>query len=107
MMRNGFVVMFLLASLALYGCEDPFGANRSFEIPLTTGMITHVTLPNATTFFGILADDIERSRYEPINLPLLYQKDSLRIKFTGAYYRGIFSFYDWGRAVELYTVEPL
>lgn len=107
MMRNCFVAVFLLASLALCGCEDPFGANRAFEIPLTTGMVTRVALPNATTFFGILADDIERSRYEPINLPLLYRKDSLRIKFTGVYHRGIFSLYDWGRAVELYTVEPL
>lgn len=97
----------LLVALVVSGCENPFAPDRFSELPLNTGTVVRVRLPNATTFFGIVADDIDRSRYEPTNLPSVYQVDSMRIKFTGVYRNDIFTIHDWGRAVELYTVEPL
>lgn len=102
-MRAIMAACLLLAS----GCANPFGFDEASDLPLNTGTVVRVKLPNSTTFFGIVADDLNRSRYEPTNLPTAFQSDSLRIKFTGVYHSTILTIYDWGRAIELYTVEPL
>lgn len=56
-------------------------------------------------FFGIIADD--GSKYKPVNLPKRFQKDGLRIKFTGKLSSDLMSIHMWGKSIEIIKIDSL
>ncbi len=96
----------LALAILLCGCSGEFGSDVSaLDFPVNTGTVVRVQQAARPLFFGIVSDNADRSRYEPINLPEQFQRDSTRIRFTGIYRDDLGSPNSWGRAVELYTVE--
>jgi hypothetical protein len=56
-------------------------------------------------FFGIIADD--GSKYKPVNLPKRFQKDGLKIKFTGKLSSDLMSIHMWGKLIEIIKIDAL
>ena len=68
-----------------------------------TGTVVFVELEGG--FYGIVADD--GARYEPLNLPVEFQQDGLRVRFRARVRKDVASVHMWGRPVELLQIEAL
>ena len=73
------------------------------ELIYGTGTIIYLKIEGG--FYGILSDDGEH--YDPINLPIEYQKDGLRVSFIAKERSDLLSFHMWGKIVELFSINPL
>jgi inhibitor of cysteine peptidase len=56
-------------------------------------------------FYGIVGDDGEN--YDPINLPLEFEEDGIRIKYTLKILEDQVSIHQWGTMVEIITIEKI
>lgn len=56
-------------------------------------------------FYGIVSDD--SGHYDPINLPLEFQTDGLRIRFAANIRYDRVSSHMWGKIIELISIEEL
>ena len=78
--------------------------NNSYnELIYGTGTIIYLKIEGG--FYGILSDDDQH--YDPINLPLEYQKEGLRISFIAKERSDLLSFHMWGKIIELISIYPL
>ncbi len=77
--------------------------NSGNELIYGTGTIIYLKIEGG--LYGILSDDA--NHYDPINLPIKYQKDGLRIRFIAKERNDLLSFHMWGKIVELISIHPL
>ena len=77
--------------------------NSDNELIYGTGTIIYLKIEGG--FYGILSDDDQH--YDPINLPLEYQKEGLRISFIAKEISDLLSFHMWGKIIELISIHPL
>jgi hypothetical protein len=56
-------------------------------------------------FYGIVGDDGEK--YDPINLPIEFEYDGIRIKYTLKILENQSSIHMWGKVVEIIEIEKL
>jgi len=89
-----------LIALALLSqsCSTDSGDNFS-----VTGTIVFLSFEGG--FYGIKGDD-GRS-YDPINLPVEFRKEGMRVRFEAKELRDRASFHMWGTIVELVHIEKL
>jgi hypothetical protein len=66
-----------------------------------TGTVTLIELEGP--FYGIIGYDSEK--YDPINLPVDFQKDGLRVKFTARIRNDMASIHMWGKIIEIIRIE--
>ena len=98
-----FIRLFLSTSLVLFAllfqsCSTDSGDNFS-----VTGTIVFLSFEGG--FYGIKGDD-GRS-YDPINLPVEFRKEGMRVRFEAKELRDRASFHMWGTIVELVHIEKL
>ena len=67
------------------------------------GEIVYIDLEGG--FYGIITD--EGMCYDPINLPLEFQEDGLRISFKAILMAGYVNFHMWGIIVDIIEIELL
>ena len=79
--------------------------DRNSDNELIYGTVTIIYLKIEDVFYGILSDNGEH--YDPINLPIEYQKDGLRISFIAKERSDLLSFHMWGKIVKLISIYPL
>jgi len=77
--------------------------NSDNELIYGTGTVIYLKIEGG--FYGILSDDDQH--YDPINLPLEYQKEGLRISFIAKQRSDLLSFHMWGKIIELISIHPL
>jgi hypothetical protein len=70
---------------------------------VTTGTIVFLSFEGG--FYGIKGDD--GKNYDPMGLPLEFQKDGLRVRFEAKELPDRASFHMWGRIVEIKQIEKL
>ena len=68
-----------------------------------TGKIQYIDLEGG--FYGIISDDGEH--YDPINLPLEFQEEDLRVEFKLRILKNQSSFHMWGIVVEVLKITKL
>ena len=56
-------------------------------------------------FFGILGDDSRR--YDPIDLPIRFAQEGLRVRVSAHIRRDLASPHMWGEIIDIDTIEPL
>jgi len=88
----------LSAILILNGCILSCIPSSQFTM---TGTVTFVELEGG--FYGIIGDDHEK--YDPIHLPVDFQKDGLRVKFTARFRNDMASIHMWGKIIEIIRIE--
>lgn len=91
-----FFFAFALIALAVLSC----GGN---EIVKGTGTIEYLDLEGG--FYGIIADDGEH--YDPINLPVQFQHDGMRVRFKAEIINNQTSTHMWGTIVEVVWIVEL
>ena len=96
----------ILVCLALAGCYgghvNPMHQEGDSSMILGTGTIRHFDLEGG--FFGIVGDD--SVNYDPVGLAAKFQKDGLRVKFTGRPTNPSATRM-WGKPIEIKSVEIL
>ena len=108
---NGLTAFILIFSLLFFGFNIQSTIDNSSiddnnsdnELIYGTGTIIYLKIEGG--FYGILSDDGEH--YDPINLPIEYQQDGLRISFIAKERSDLLSFHMWGKIVELISIYPL
>ncbi|MFX0042981.1 MAG: hypothetical protein ACFE8L_08725 [Candidatus Hodarchaeota archaeon] len=95
------MLIFNTQSILDNSSNDDIDSNN--ELIYGTGTIIYLNIEGG--FYGILSDDGEH--YDPINLPIEYQIDGLRISFIAKERSDLLSFHMWGRIVELISIHPL
>jgi hypothetical protein len=98
MIRILFTAVLALSALLTQSCSADSGDNFS-----VTGTIVFLSFEGG--FYGIKGDD-GRS-YDPINLPVEFRKEGMRIRFEAKELRDRASFHMWGTIVELVHVQKL
>jgi len=96
MLRLTLVVMLLM--FFSLSCTTDSGDNF-----VETGTI--VFLPFEGGFYGIKADN--GKSYDPINLPVEFRKEGLRVRFEARELTGRASFHMWGIIVEIVHIQTL
>lgn len=71
--------------------------------PMISGTVRYLEIEGG--FYGLVADD--GRKYDPINLPAEYKKDSLRVKFSVREKKGVVSFHMWGKIVEVIKIQKV
>ena len=99
---SGFI---LILSLLLFGFSTQNTSNNDSDNELIEETGTVVYLSFEGGFYGILSDEGER--YDPINLPLEYQKAGLRVRFTAKERNDLDSSHMWGSIMELINIYTL
>ena len=98
MIRIFFTTVLTLGLLLTQACSTDSGDNFS-----VTGTIVFLSFEGG--FYGIKGDD-GRS-YDPINLPVEFRKEGMRVRFEAKELRDRASFHMWGTIVELVHIEKL
>jgi len=98
MVRILFTTVLTLGMLLTQSCSTDSGDNFS-----VTGTIVFLSFEGG--FYGIKGDD-GRS-YDPINLPVEFRKEGMRVRFEAKELRDRASFHMWGTIVELVHIEKL
>ena len=68
-----------------------------------TGTIRFIPVEGG--FYGIVADN--GKHYDPTNLPAEFQKENLRVTFTGRILRDRVSFHMWGEIIQVESISEL
>jgi inhibitor of cysteine peptidase len=95
-MKYFFILCILCFSVLIISCEE----NKTIN---TGGRISFINLEGG--FYGIYGDD--GNKYDPVNLPTDFQKDSLRVIFEGTILSGQSSTHMWGKLFEIKHIELL
>ena len=95
MTNKRFLPLFLF-SLFFLSCEE----DKSLDL---TGRVAYIALEGG--FYGIYGDD--GVSYDPTNLPVEFQQDSLRILFNGTILTEQASYHMWGKMIKLNKIERL
>jgi len=93
------VVMYLTVCVLL----APACTNQSEDTFISTGTVVFLSLEGG--FYGIKGDD--GRNYDPMNLPVEFQKEGLRIRFEAKELTDRASFHMWGKIVEIKHIEKL
>jgi hypothetical protein len=56
-------------------------------------------------FFGIITDD--GNKYKPVNLPVNFQRDGLRVRFEGKLNADLVGIHMWGTLIEIINMKEL
>ena len=102
-MNKGLLIIgtiFLLIFCGLSGCIQK-------SIIEGTGTINYIDLEGG--FYGIISDNsfYGFKSLDPINLPVEFQEDGLRVKFKARILWNRVSFHMWGLMVEILEIEQI
>ena len=86
----------LLICVGLSGCVEN-------NIVIGNGEIRYIDLEGG--FYGIVSDDDEH--YDPVNLPLDFEEDGLRVEYKLKILENQSSFHMWGTIVEIIEIRRL
>ena len=86
-------IIFVLLIVGLSGCNEKYVEG--------TGTIQYNDFEGG--FYGIVGDD--GKYYDTINLPIEYEEDGLRVKYTLKILEDQMSFHMWGIVVEIIEIE--
>jgi len=95
--------MAIAAFLMVTGLHAPACTSESEDTLVSTGTVVFLSLEGG--FYGIKGDD--GRNYDPMNLPVEFREDGLRIRFEGKELTDRASFHMWGRIIEIKHVEKL
>jgi len=113
-MNKDTLYMFLCFSFLLLlfhnSCLSPFREDLG-EVTLTgdmidgTGTVKYLSFEGG--FYGIVTDNNKFKNLDPINLPLEFRKDGLRVRFKAKIRYDAASFHMWGIIVELLYIRKI
>ena len=95
--------MAIAAFLIITGLLVSACTNESEDTFVSTGTVVFLSLEGG--FYGIKGDD--GRNYDPMNLPVEFREEGLRIRFEGKELTDRASFHMWGRIIEIKHVEKL
>lgn len=87
-----------ISILLVMGCAKKIDYSK-----MQTGMVRYISIEGG--FYGIYGEKGEH--LDPVNLPVKFQKDSLRIRFTAVEHKEMVSFHMWGKLIEIKDIELL
>ena len=94
----------IILALLVAGCSASRQAGTTPDPPETMiGTVRFINLEGG--FFAIIADD--ETRYDPLNLPLEFHQDGLRIKFSGQPDVKAVSVHMWGVLIRLDSISRI
>ena len=91
----------LLVILLLGACAQ--NPSHPSSVIQGTGTVHYIDISGG--FYGILADN--GRHYDPLNLDPAFQKDDLRVRFTGEEVQGLVTMRMWGRPLRIQRIEQL
>ena len=92
----GIIITLVLLIVGLSGCVES-------NIVIGKGEIRYIDLEGG--FYGIVSEDDEH--YDPVNLPLDFEEDGLRVGFKLKILENQSSFHMWGTIVEIIEIRKL
>ena len=106
--RNSFLLISLIIFTLSLSCNKYVHDNntntQSDENIITSeGSISYQEFEGG--FFGIITDD--GNKYKPVNLPINFQKDGLRIRFEGKLNADLVGIHMWGTLIEIINMKKL
>jgi len=104
-MQKVFLLVGLISVGLLSGCFHDLGANKPDQnLPIDgIGTIEFVNLEGG--FFGIVDDD--GTRYFPLNLPVEFNNNGLRVAYQVQIAKDVATTQQWGIAVNVLFIQSL
>jgi hypothetical protein len=99
-MRNFALALgvFCIAAIVMTGC-----VKKSDYSKMQIGTVRYIPIEGG--FYGIYGE--HGQRLDPANLPVKFQKDSLKIRFTAVEHKDMLGIHMWGKLIEVKDVELL
>lgn len=91
----------IAALLMLSVVLTPGCTNESEDTFVSTGTVVYLSFEGG--FYGIKGDD--GRNYDPMNLPVEFRKEGLRIRFEAKELPNHASFHMWGTMIEIKQIE--
>ncbi len=104
-MKKRQLIVYIIFLFLLGGMSGCITKPPVEKIPTVDGTGTIVYNDFEGGFYGIIGD--EGLKLDPINLPLEFKEDGLRVRFKAILLHNVFSYHMWGKVAIILEIERI